>query len=140
MPKLTRWFLRAAIINLVAALLLGLALVIPDDAWLARLAGFGPVYIHLLVVGWATQMIFGVAIWMFPRRRPDEDHGAGWIGWACFWTTNAGLLLRVIFEHGVARHPNWTIAAPGLLAAATLQLASVVSFVVLAWPRVFARE
>jgi heme/copper-type cytochrome/quinol oxidase subunit 1 len=138
-PKLTRWFLRAAIVNLVAALLLGLALVVPDDAWLARLAGFGPVYIHLLVVGWATQMIFGVAIWMFPRRTPDVDPSGGRLGWLCFWTTNAGLLLRAVFEHAVAAHPS-PLASAGLVAAAALQLVSVVSFVLLAWPRVFARE
>lgn len=138
MPTLTRWFLRAAMLHLVAALVLGIALVVPDDAWLARLGGLSPVYIHLLVVGWATQMIFGVAIWMFPRRNPALAHDAGRLGWFCFWTTNAGLLLRAWFEHAAVAHPSGFSSA-GLLAAALLQLLSVLSFVVLAWPRVFAR-
>lgn len=138
MPKLTRWFLRAAMVNLVAALLLGIALVVPDELWLARLAGFWPVYIHLLVVGWATQMIFGVGIWMFPRKNPALAHDAGWLGWFCFWTTNGGLVLRAVFEHAVAVRPSG-LASAGLLAAAGLQLVAVVSFVVLSWPRIFAR-
>lgn len=139
MPTLTRWFLRAAMLHLVAALLLGIALVIPSDGWLARLAGLGPVYIHLLVVGWATQMIFGVGIWMFPRKSPAVDHTGGRLGWVCFWATNAGLVLRAWFEHAVAAHPS-SLASAGLLVAAALQFISVVAFVVLAWPRVFVRE
>jgi hypothetical protein len=138
MPTLTRWFLRAAMLHLVAALLLGIALVIPSDGWLARLGGLTPVYIHLLVVGWATQMIFGVAIWMFPRKNPGLAHDAGWLGWFCFWTTNGGLVLRAWFEHAMAAHPS-ALASAGLLAAALVSLLSVLSFVVLAWPRVFAR-
>lgn len=125
-------------INLVAALLLGIALVVPHDAWLARLAGFGPVYIHLLVVGWATQMIFGVAMWMFPRRKATDDYG-GTPGWVCFWTTNAGLLSRAWFEHAVASHPSGFSSA-GLLASALLQLTSVVAFVWIAWRRVLPRN
>jgi len=29
--------------------------------------GLFPVYIHLLVFGWLTQLIFGVIYWMFPK-------------------------------------------------------------------------
>lgn len=136
MPKLTRWFLRAAIVNLVAALVLGVLLVFP--ATQPAFGGFGPVYIHLLVVGWATQMIFGVAIWMFPRRDPAVDHGGAWLGATCFVTTNAGLLLRAITEPAVARAPS-ELAAAGLTLAALLQLVAVLTFAVLAWPRVFVR-
>ncbi len=135
MPKLTRLFLRAALVNLVAALVLSLLLVLP--ATRDTFAGFNPVYIHLLVVGWATQMIFGVAMWMFPRRRPDVDRRE-WLGAICFVFTNAGLLLRAVTEPAVATTPS-ALASAGLLAAATLQLAAVLAFVVLAWPRVFTR-
>ena len=36
-------------------------------------SGLTPVYFHLFMVGWVTQMIFGVIFWMFPivtRARP----------------------------------------------------------------------
>src|SRR3989338_4497650 len=136
MPKLTRYFLRAVLVNLVAALVLSLLLVLP--ATRDSFAGYGPVYIHLLVVGWATQMIFGVGIWMFPRRRPDLDHGGEWLGAVCFVFTNAGLVLRVVTEPSVASSPT-ALASAGLVVAAVLQLAAVLAFVVLAWPRVFVR-
>jgi hypothetical protein len=37
-----------------------------------------PTYLHLLVLGWLTQLIFGVAFWMFPRysaRNPTVVSG-----------------------------------------------------------------
>ena len=58
MPTLTRWFVRAAIVNLVAGLALGLVVVLPALA--ESSPPWRPVYVHLLVMGWATQMIFGV--------------------------------------------------------------------------------
>jgi heme/copper-type cytochrome/quinol oxidase subunit 1 len=46
-----------------------------------------PAYFHLFLVGWVTQMIFGVIYWMFPiitRTRPRGNAGRG-LGqlWAC---------------------------------------------------------
>jgi hypothetical protein len=64
MPALTRWFLRSALVYLVAALLVGVALALPHGPALDALA---PVWTHLFMVGWVTQTIFGVAYWMFPR-------------------------------------------------------------------------
>src|SRR5690242_6775493 len=96
MPTLTRWFLRAAIINLVAGLALALILSVPSLGELSP--GWRPVYIHFLVMGWATQMIFGVAYWMFPRRTPLDLTAFDWIGWTCFATMNLGLLFRAIAE------------------------------------------
>lgn len=136
MPTLTRWFLRAAIVNLLAALALALALAIP--AFGGRSSGWGPVYVHLLVMGWATQMIFGVAYWMFPRRQPLDLTAFDWLGWTCFATMNLGLLLRALTEPVLAVRSSER-GAEGLMLAAALQLVSVTAFVIQTWPRVTAR-
>lgn len=132
MPTLTRWFLRAAIVHLVLGLCLGVALA--SDALPA--GGWQPVYVHLLVMGWATQMIFGVAYWMFPRRRPLDLSVFDRVGWTCFLTMNGGLALRALAEP-VAGSAG--CASGVLLAAALLQLIAIVAFVAQAWPRVMAR-
>jgi len=135
MPTLTRWFLRAAIVNLVAALALAILMALPGNAAAAPL--WRPVYIHLLVMGWATQMIFGVALWMFPRRKPLDLRTADWLGWGCFVFTNAGLLLRAVSEPALGSGRAW--AGPTVAVAAGLQLAAILAFVIQAWPRVTAR-
>ena len=135
-PTLTRWFLRAAMLHLVAAILLALLMAVPSLAPAA--APWRPVYIHLLVVGWATQMIFGVAYWMFPRTEPLDLTAVPWTGWTCFWTLNVGLVVRAASEPLIATHPS-ALAAAGAVAAAALQLMAVTAFVWLTWSRVKTR-
>jgi hypothetical protein len=95
-----------------------------------------PTYVHLLVLGWLTQLIFGVALWMFPRR-PRETAGvhAG-LGWSCYWLLNLGLLLRAVGEPARALGRD---ADAVLAGAAALQLAAGWIFVILVWPRVKER-
>lgn len=131
MPTLTRWFLRAAIIHLVLGLALGVAL-----ASGALAGGWQPVYVHLLVMGWATQMIFGVALWMFPRHQPLDLTKTDWIGWLCFGSLNLGLALRAAGEPSLGAS---SMAPATVIAAAALQLLAVLAFTIRAWPRVLAR-
>ncbi|MFI5214766.1 MAG: hypothetical protein ACHQU8_09545 [Gemmatimonadales bacterium] len=136
MPTLTRWFLRAAIVNLVAALALALLMALP--AFAGSAAAWRPVSIHLLVMGWATQMIFGVALWMFPRKKPLDLKSIDWLGWGCFVFTNLGLAVRARAEPAL-QAGWWALAGTGVQVAAVLQLAAVVAFVVQVWPRVTTR-
>jgi len=67
MPALTRWFIKSALIYLVAALLLAFLLALPKTIDLPHFLSFmTSAYFHLFLVGWVTQMIFGVIYWMFP--------------------------------------------------------------------------
>ncbi|MFT3895418.1 MAG: hypothetical protein QM730_27655 [Anaerolineales bacterium] len=76
MPPLTRWFLKAALVYLILALCAGILLALPDP-----IAGLFPVYFHLLTFGWLTQLIFGVALWMFPKfTSPNRADLNGWAG------------------------------------------------------------
>ncbi len=87
MPKLSRWFVKSALV----CLLLGSALtaltvandVLPAGPVGAALAALRPLSWHLLTMGWATELIFGVAYWMFPLAgtaggRPGVCPGGRW--------------------------------------------------------------
>ena len=70
MPSLTRWFIKAAFISLVAAFVVRAAMAALPLWELQSVSGaFAPVFFHLFVWGWVTQLIFGVAYWMFPIGR-----------------------------------------------------------------------
>jgi hypothetical protein len=132
MPKLTRWYLKTALFYLILALSSGVLLVLPDGS---PLAGLFPVYLHALVFGWLTQLIFGVALWMFPKYSIAKPRGHEWLGWTTFILLNLGLILRIIFE-------PWQSTAPSVLTgwmlvmAAILQCMSGVAFVANIWARV----
>ncbi len=125
-------------VQLVAALLLGVLITAPPPGIRTFVAAAFPVYVHLLVMGWATQMIFGVAYWMFPRPAPERGRGGSALGWLCFATLNAGLAMRAAAEPAGAIRPSH-VADFGLVLAAMLQLAAVLAFVALMWRRVMTR-
>ncbi|HEY7636937.1 MAG TPA: hypothetical protein VH763_15415 [Gemmatimonadales bacterium] len=136
MPRLTRWFVRAAMLYLVAALVLGVAIQVPAWAQVPLFRALWPTYLHLLVVGWLTQLIFGVAYWMFPRYSAEQPRGSERLGWAGLILLNTGLSLRIIAE------PWYSVAGSGgilLVASALLQLLAGWAFVANTWPRIRER-
>jgi hypothetical protein len=139
MPLFTRWAIRAAMFYLLAGVIAG-ALYWMNAAWgLWRpLTAVNPVYIHLLVVGWLTQLIFGVIYWMFPIISKDNMRGNTRLAWAALIVLNLGLILRAVCEPWRAVEPN-AINQAGLVASAILQVVAGFLIVIVCWPRVRER-
>jgi heme/copper-type cytochrome/quinol oxidase subunit 1 len=136
MPVLTRWYIKSALIYLVAALLLNFVLALPISINLPEvIRTLSPAYFHLFLVGWVTQMIFGVIYWMFPIITRAEPRGNERLGWASYAFLNVGLLLRVVGEPLNWTNPNSFIGWV-LPVSAVLQWCASVLFIILAWPRV----
>jgi hypothetical protein len=130
MPRLSRFLIRSGIVSLVLGLTAGLLATLDGG-----FAAVRPTWIHLITVGWLTQLIFGVALWIFPRPRVEAAY-SDTIGWLGFWCLNVGLLLRVVGE------PWLQFAGRGsslLVVSALLQLSAVVLLVSVLWPRVLRR-
>ena len=139
MPPLVRLYVRTAFVYFVAGFLL-LALM-ALDGWLNIGRWFGAVYLsqlHLLVVGWITQLSIGVAYWMFPRFLKEVDprpRGSDTLAWAVYICLNAGLVLRLAAE------PFYRMTGQSWLAAlvalsGVLQAAAAVGFGLLIWARI----
>jgi len=97
------------------------------------------VYYHLLMVGWATQLIGGVALWMFPVHSRERPRGDERLGWIAYGALNGGLLIRAIAEPIHTLEPrDWS--AWGLVGAALLQVCAVWILVVTLWSRVKGRS
>ena len=136
MPRLTRWYIKSAFFYLAIALLLSLILALPNAISIPPFVrAMNPAYFHLFLVGWVTQMIFGVIYWMFPIITRANPRGNKRIGWVSYVLLNVGLLLRVIAEPLMATQPGsgfgWMLAV-----SAFLQWLAALLFVYLAWPRV----
>ena len=107
MPPLTRWFVRTALAYFVAALAVGVGLMLRLVIDLpAAVAALQPAYFHLLMVGWVTQLIFGVVFWMFPKSSAEHPRGSEALGWDTYWLLNAGLPLRAVGEPLTAIRPT----------------------------------
>jgi heme/copper-type cytochrome/quinol oxidase subunit 1 len=139
MPTLTRWYVRFSLVYFVAALLAGLLLAAAAHPGIRLvLRGLSPVYFHLFLVGWVTQLIFGVVYWMFPKHSAEKPRGDERIAWMVFWTLNIGLFLRILGEPLQAQSPS-SISGGILVASAVLQWLAGVAFVLNTWGRVKER-
>lgn len=139
MPRLTRWYLRSALLYLVLALLVALLLAARPLAMLPpALLRLQPTFFHLFMVGWVTQLIFGVVYWMFPKYSREQPHRSETLAWSTFILLNLGLLLRVIAEplHSPGETSPWGFL---LALSALLQWFAGVGFVINTWSRVKVR-
>ncbi|HKK44827.1 MAG TPA: hypothetical protein VJ964_04860 [Balneolaceae bacterium] len=119
----------------LASLLLGIALEIPS----LNMPVLMPLFWHMLMVGWITQIIFGVSIWMFPGRTREEGFQAQILGWLTYLLLNLGLILRIIAEPMLSYSPAllWNIV---ILVSAILQVAAAVTYVMEMWPRILSKK
>ena len=143
MPPIARNFIKAAFVYFVAAFVLGALMML--DRWLNFIRWLKMVYLgqlHLLVVGWITQLALGVAYWMFPRFRKEQDprpRGSDTLAWFVFIALNAGLLLRFLLEPFYLMGPQpWLAALMSL--SGILQAAAAVGFGLLVWARIRPME
>jgi hypothetical protein len=139
MPKLSRYFIKFGLLYFVGGLLIGtIMLAQPVFNLPPEISVLRPVYLHWLTIGWLTQLIMGVAYWMFPKYSREQPRGKEYLGWATIILLNSGLILRSIGEPAIALYPDaglgWLLA----LAAVLLFLASW-TFIFNTWARVKER-
>lgn len=128
MPRLSAWYVRAALLYLGLGFTLGGLLLankgVPLQSSLWRLL---PAHIEFLLFGWTLQLTFGVAFWISPRwctQRGDVRPA-----WAALVMVNVGVWLVVLT--GWLEWPTWSLALGRLL-----ESTAVVAFGVHAWPRI----
>ncbi len=134
MPQPTRAFVKASLIYLF----LGLAVGVLQQVDLPFPIHLFPTYLHLLTFGWLSQLIFGVALWMFPAYNKEQPRGPLWLGWSTFLTLNLGMLLRLLFEplQSIRSTP---LAESMLILSAILQWIAGLTFFINIWPRIKGR-
>ncbi len=139
-PPLSRAFIKAGLIDFILALIAGaLTVARPVITSLPpTISLLYPVYLHLLMVGWVTQLIMGVGFWMFPKLTKEKPRGNQRLGWAVFVLLNAGLVLRAISEPLVIIQPTWNLGWV-LALSAVLQLIAGWGFVINTWGRIKER-
>ncbi len=137
MPTITRWILKTSLVYFLLALIVGLlqstAPLFPENTLMDVFRSIEPVRIHLLVVGWITQLIFGVAIWMFPKYTREKPRGSASLGWASYVLLNFGLVLRAIGES--AAQPGTIFGWMLVVSSGCLWLAGL-AFLLITWPRI----
>ena len=132
MPEHARWLIKTALVYFAVGIGLGLVRaaqatgIVPGSQsalWLPQL--------HVITVGWLTQLIFGVAYWLFPR--PEGSSIGSPVVWVAYLMLNTGLVIRLVCEPGILLGDA---RAWGLLLSSILQWVASLLFVGYFWRRV----
>ena len=93
MPKLSVWFVRAALVYLGVGFTLGAVILahrgVPLGISVDRLL---PLHIEFLLIGWMVQLALGVAFWILPRFRTGPERGREGLAWLSFVLLNCGVI------------------------------------------------
>lgn len=128
MPRLSAWFIRAALLYLLLGFALGGLMLwnkgLPIHPSLWRLL---PAHLEFLLLGWTVQLVIGVAYWILPRFHTKRRKSA--LVWLSFVLLNGGI---------------WFVAVGGFiepademqLAGRLMEVGAVVAFVIHAWARI----
>ncbi len=132
MPTLSRYLIRSALIYLGIGFTFGGLILSAKGGFVdARVWGWLPMHIVLLIDGWLIQLTLGVAYWILPRIQSHERGRRSW-AWAGFTVLQIGLALTLLTALTV-----WLPAIQALFAPAViLQLIGVILFAIHAWPRI----
>ncbi len=137
MPKITIYFIRSGMIFFFLALFLALIMSLEQSGLMTLpVMTLQPVFWHFLLVGWITQIIMGVSVWMFPRKRRGQQGGGEKHAWIAFSCINVGLWMRAISEPFVASGGSDKIIPFLIALSAVLQIIGGTAYVLGIWPRV----
>lgn len=137
MPPITRYFIKSGMIYFVLGIVLAFYAELPGVKTGALLL---PVYWHMLVIGWLTQIIMGVSIWMFPRTKKQRQNIQSFTAVAAFWTLNAGLILRILAEPFIPIVQSGLMFTVIIVLSSGLQVLSVIFYLIEIWPRIQPRK
>lgn len=139
MPLLARTYITTGLVHFAVALVFGVLVAAqPLFQWSPSVVALRPVMLHLLIVGWITQLIIGVAYWMFPKQSKEQPRGSTRAGWIVFALLNVGLILRGVGE------PLFALQAESYLdvllaLSAVMQVTAGWLFIANTWGRVKER-
>jgi len=136
MPLISRTFIKAGLFFFLGSFITGVLMELES----VSMPFLYPLFWHMLMVGWITQIIFGVSLWMFPGRNKQESFLAQKWGWLTFIFLNTGLIFRIISEPFLTTGSARTIWKTMVVLSAVLQGLAAVTYVIEMWNRVLSKE
>ncbi|MBM9546339.1 hypothetical protein JWG40_04885 [Leptospira sp. 201903074] len=130
MPKISRYFIKSGMLYLLFGILVYAYSEFPGSHWNIHLM---PVYWHMIALGWITQIIMGVSLWMYPKgKNPGAKNGSN-LSWMAYVCLNSGLIFRILSEPFL--YLNRDLSIIPFVSSIFLQFAGILCFVLEIWPR-----
>ena len=127
MPRLTLWFVRAALIYFLLGFTFGALLLAQKGiSYYPPVWNLFPLHVEFLLIGWFAQLAMGVAFWILPRFSMGQPRGNVTLPWISLTLINVGLIV------GSLQH--WFPVA--ILIARIFEIGAGIIFAIGLWRRV----
>lgn len=122
MERFTRGFIHASLTYLGIGAALGVLMLAVPALGVLRFA-----HLHILLLGWVSMMIYGVAYHVLPRFTGNPLYSRS-LAWWHLGLVNAGLVGLVLFGAlgGGPHHPGWRLP---LISSAAVETLGIVLFI-----------
>jgi hypothetical protein len=148
MPRLSVWFIRAALLYLALGFTLGMLLLANKGVLISpTIWQLLPAHIEFLLLGWTVQLALGVAFWILPRWQTQRGDVRG--AYLAFFLLNLGIWCVVLapwldlwrttmLDTGRSIGPAaaWGVGSWLLTFGRACEAAAAGTFALHAWPRV----
>ncbi|MCW7473914.1 hypothetical protein CH354_03300 [Leptospira levettii] len=131
MPKISRYFIKSGMLFLLFGVVIYTLSEFPELQINVSLLA---VYWHMIAIGWITQIIMGVSLWMFPKGKNSISKNGSILSWISFVSLNLGLLFRFCSEPFI--NGNSEIVKIPFLLSIILQVLGILCFILEIWPRI----
>ncbi|MCW7505344.1 hypothetical protein [Leptospira paudalimensis] len=130
MPKISRYFIKSGMLYLFFGVLVYSLNEFPGLNFKVPLL---PVYWHMIAIGWITQIIMGVSLWMFPKGKISISKNGSILSWISYVSLNLGLVFR--FSSEPFLHVDREMVKIPFLLSIFLQVLGILCFILEIWPR-----
>ncbi|TDY72839.1 hypothetical protein CLV96_1853 [Leptospira meyeri] len=130
MPKISRYFIKSGLLYLLFGVLVYALSEFPKYNWEIHLT---PVYWHMITLGWVTQIIIGVSLWMYPKGKKQSPKNGSNLVWTAYFSLNLGLILRIVSEPWIYQQKEYFIFP--FIISIVLQFTGILCYVLEIWPR-----
>ena len=134
--SLVRRYIKTAIGFLVLGLAIGTHILIRRELYLASSSQYEiSAHTHAILVGFVMMMILGVALWLFPRERGEEQRYNPTAANAAYWIITLGTAARIAGELArVSSGSLWLRLV--VVAGGVAQFVGIAVFFFTMWPRI----
>lgn len=135
MNPLVRRYLRTAVFFLITGLGIGVWMIYAREFGAPQPLRIRSAHTHAILVGFVMLMITGVALWMFPRPRPDDHVYKPALAELAWWCIALGTFVRVALELllPIQAAPAWRAT---LVVAGIVQASGMILFFATMWTRI----
>ena len=136
MHSLVRRYIKTAVGFLLIGLAIGIHILVRRELYQTSSSQYEiSAHTHAILVGFVMMMILGVAVWLFPRERGEDQRYNPRVANVAYWIITLGTAARIVGELGRVNSGSLSLRLI-VVAGGVAQFVGIAVFFFTMWPRI----